>query len=63
MTWSALLQLAAGDESFEWGYNQQMTMFQPVGGIDQIAKAFEREVGRLITYRYQVMRFSKHQKG
>lgn len=61
---SALLQLGfAGDESFEWGYNQQMTMFQPVGGIDQIAKAFEREVGRLITYQAQVKEIRKTPEG
>ena len=61
---SALLQLGfAGDEVSEWGYNQQMTMFQPVGGIDQIAKAFEREVGRLITYQAQVNEIRKTPEG
>jgi monoamine oxidase len=43
---SALLELGfAGDESFEFGFNQQMTMFEPVGGMDAIAKA-----GREIHY-------------
>jgi monoamine oxidase len=52
---NALLQLGfAGDEAFEWGFDQQMTMFQPVGGMDQIAKAFEKQVGRLITYSAEV---------
>ena len=61
---SALLQLGfAGDEVSEWGYNQQMTMFQPVGGMDQIAKAFEREVGRLITYQAQVNEIRKTPEG
>jgi monoamine oxidase len=31
-------------------YDQQRTMFQPVGGMDQIAKAFERQVGTMIRY-------------
>lgn len=32
------------------GYEQQRTMFQPVGGMDQIAKGFEGQVGKLIKY-------------
>ena len=48
---SALLELGfAGNEASEFGFNQQMTMFEPIGGIDAIAKAFEKQVGRLITY-------------
>ena len=31
-------------------FDQQATMFQPVGGMDRIAKAFEKEVGRTIRY-------------
>ena len=39
---SALLQLSfAEQESFEYSALQQMTMLQPVGGMDRIAKAFE----------------------
>ena len=30
---------------FEHQFDQQPTMFQPVGGIDGIAKAFEKRVG------------------
>lgn len=61
---SALIQLGfAGNESFEWGYNQQMTMFQPVGGLDQIAKAFEREVGRLISFETVVKEIRKTPEG
>jgi monoamine oxidase len=30
------------------------TMYQPVGGMDQIAKAFERAVGQRITYNAEV---------
>lgn len=32
------------------GYEQQRTMLQPVGGMDQIAKAFEKQVGPMIRY-------------
>ncbi len=61
---SALLQLGfAGNESFEWGFDQQMTMFEPVGGIDQIAKAFERQVGRLITFEAKVAEIRKTPEG
>ena len=31
-------------------FEQQRTMFQPIGGMDQIAKAFERQVGAMIRY-------------
>jgi monoamine oxidase len=32
------------------GYEQQRTMLQPIGGMDQIAKAFEKQVGPMIRY-------------
>lgn len=32
------------------GYEQQRTMLQPIGGMDQIAKAFEKQVGSMIRY-------------
>lgn len=35
-------------------YNLQTTMFQPVGGMDMIGKAFAREVGDLIRYNSKV---------
>jgi monoamine oxidase len=35
-------------------FDQQATMFQPVGGMDRIAAAFERHVGQLISYRAEV---------
>ena len=41
--------LSVGDN-----YEFQMPMFQPVGGMDMIAQAFERELGQLITYRARV---------
>ena len=31
-------------------YTQQRTMFQPVGGMDQIAKAFQKRVGHMTHY-------------
>ncbi len=36
-------------------YEFQTTMFQPVGGMDMIAKGFEREVGDLIRYNAKVL--------
>lgn len=44
-------------------YEQQRTMLQPVGGMDQIAKAFEREVGRHIRYGTRVERISQDGAG
>ncbi|SFU72943.1 flavin monoamine oxidase family protein [Pseudoduganella namucuonensis] len=35
-------------------FPMQNTMFQPVGGMDRIAKAFEKRVGRHIRYRAEV---------
>ncbi|MGV7209599.1 flavin monoamine oxidase family protein [Oxalobacteraceae bacterium A2-2] len=35
---------------------QQKTMFQPVGGMDMIAKAFEKRVARSISYNTEVTR-------
>lgn len=35
-------------------FPMQNTMFQPVGGMDQIAKAFEKRVGKAIRYRAEV---------
>lgn len=36
-------------------FEQQATMLQPVGGMDQIAKAFEKRVGRNIRYHTEVV--------
>lgn len=47
----------------EYEFNQQMTMFQPVGGIDQIAKAFEKRVGNTITYEAEVKEIRKTPTG
>jgi len=39
------------------------TMYQPVGGMDQIAKAFEREVGDVITYNAEVQELRQDDNG
>ena len=44
-------------------YEFQTTMFQPVGGIDMIGKAFAREVGDLITYNAKVTKIAQDEKG
>jgi monoamine oxidase len=61
---TGLLQLGfASDTAFEWGYDQQMTMFEPVGGMDQIALGFARQVGRLIRYNSEVKEIRKLPNG
>ncbi|NGN39468.1 flavin monoamine oxidase family protein [Mesorhizobium sp. CGMCC 1.15528] len=44
-------------------YEFQTTMFQPVGGIDMIGKAFAKEVGDLITYNAKVTKIAQDDKG
>jgi len=57
---TSLLQLGfAGYLSFEAGYDQQMIMFQPVGGMDRIAQAFQKKVGRLIRFESEVREIRK----
>jgi monoamine oxidase len=41
----------------------QMTMFQPVGGMDMIGKAFARELGTLIRYDAKVVRIEQDDDG
>ncbi|MGG6296432.1 flavin monoamine oxidase family protein [Leptolyngbya sp. AN02str] len=48
---------------FAEGYHQAATMLEPVGGMDQIAKAFERRVGQFITYNAQVTQIRKTGSG
>ena len=43
--------------------NQNPTLLQPAGGMDAIAKAFERRVGPLIHYRTVVEEIRKTQRG
>jgi monoamine oxidase len=44
-------------------YNFQTTMFQPVGGMDMIGKAFAKEVGDLIRYNCKVTRIQQDDRG
>ena len=39
------------------------TMYQPVGGMDQIAQAFEREVGHMTTYNAEVQELRQDDNG
>src|SRR3954465_3984720 len=41
----------------------QTTMFQPVGGMDMIGKAFAREVGDVIRYNAKVTRIAQNDRG
>ncbi|WP_174274350.1 flavin monoamine oxidase family protein [Sphingomonas bacterium] len=41
----------------------QQTMFQPVGGMDNIGKAFARQLGAMITYNAKVTRIAQDAKG
>jgi monoamine oxidase len=54
-TWKVLTSVAS--------YDQQRTMFQPVGGMDRIAKAFEREVGPVIRYSTEVEKIAQDWAG
>jgi len=44
-------------------FDFQTTMFQPVGGMDMIGKAFAREVGDLIRYNAKVTRIQQDDSG
>ncbi len=44
-------------------YRHHAPMFQPVGGMEQIAQAFQREVGDLITYNARVTRVVQGEDG
>ena len=41
----------------------QTTMFQPVGGMDMIGRAFAREVGDVISYNAKVTRIAQNDRG
>jgi len=49
--------------SNEYGYDQQMMMFHPVGGMDAIVKAFEKRVGSRIKYRAEVKEIRQSSSG
>jgi monoamine oxidase len=44
-------------------YNMQTTMFQPVGGMDMIGKAFAREVGDCIRFNAKVTKIQQNDHG
>jgi len=48
---------------FFMGHEMQTTMFQPVGGMDMIGKAFARQVQDLITYNAKVSKIAQDRKG
>ncbi len=48
---------------FGEGFTQGATMLQPVGGMDQIAKAFESRVGNMITYNAEVTQLRREGEG
>ncbi len=50
--------------SFEFGWDQAMMMFQPVGGMDRIPYAFEKAIGReKISYGTRVVKMSNTGSG
>ncbi|MFD1008205.1 MULTISPECIES: flavin monoamine oxidase family protein [Oceanisphaera] len=44
-------------------FEYQSTIFQPIGGMDMIAKGFEKEVGNLIRYSSKVTKIHQDDKG
>ncbi len=49
--------------NFSQDYTQAATMLEPIGGMDQIANAFEQRVGELITYNAEVTQIRKTGSG
>lgn len=49
--------------SFNMSYDFQTTMFQPVGGMDMIGKAFARQVNDLVTHNIKVTRIQQDAGG
>ncbi|NEO95441.1 MAG: hypothetical protein F6K56_36740 [Moorea sp. SIO3G5] len=49
--------------NFGEGYSHSATMLEPVGGMDQIAKAFEQRVSNLIRYNAEVTQIRKTGSG
>ena len=45
------------------GYEYQSAMFQPVGGMDMIAKAFHKKVGKLIRFNAKVTKIEQNERG
>ena len=64
MDFEALLKAGYGQHLyFERQFDQQPTMFQPVGGMDQIPRAFERRVGDRIRFRTAVREIRRTPEG
>jgi monoamine oxidase len=53
--WRGLLT----EDIIDW----QATMFQPVGGMDRIPRAFEKRLGRVIRHHAQVVRIRQSERG
>ncbi|WP_425995678.1 flavin monoamine oxidase family protein [Caulobacter sp. DWR1-3-2b1] len=49
--------------AFFMGHEMQTTMFQPVGGMDMIGKAFAKQVEGQITYNAKVSKIAQDDKG
>ncbi|HXV99953.1 MAG TPA: flavin monoamine oxidase family protein, partial [Anaerolineae bacterium] len=61
---STLLDAGFGyNFNLEYAFDQQMTMFQIAGGTDQLAQAFERQVGQQIQYEAEVREIRKKPEG
>ncbi len=56
---AGLWQTLTSGEDFDW----QSTIFQPVGGMDRIGKAFERELAGLIRYNAKVTTIDQDAQG
>src|SRR5262245_11079633 len=52
-----------GGATFEESFDQQMPMFQAVGGMDRIPQAFARKLGKVIQYRSVVKEIRKSANG
>ena len=64
MDFETLLKAGYGKHLyFERQFDQQPTMFQPVGGMDQIPRAFERRVGERIRFRTAVREIRRTPEG
>lgn len=49
--------------SFYFSYVMQTTMFQPVGGMDMIGKAFAKNIGKIVTYNAKATKVAQSDKG
>ncbi|WP_181438756.1 flavin monoamine oxidase family protein [Paenibacillus sambharensis] len=61
---SAIIQSGFGNSfSSEYSLDQQMMMFQPVGGMDQIGRALAKKVGSVIRYQAVVQQIKQNGSG